>query len=127
MDSFIKSFKNNKKLIKKSDNPSRELKIEYNLLMLGYLFQMIKILSEFRIKDFTKQNKNLFAKPSSKSFILALIMTDQYQMLIADTGKFLLKTRSYYDKLVKRIDFYPSGKVFLLKAPKFENSLQEIE
>ena len=97
------------------------------MLMLGYLFQMVKILGDFRVKDFSNQKKNEFAKPSSKSFILGLILTDQYKILISETAHFLLKTRSYYDKLVKRIDFFPSAKSLRMKPPQFKNSFEENE
>jgi hypothetical protein len=86
-------------------------------MIFGYLAQMIKNISDFKIKEINKGNKYQYSKQHSKSFVFSMILLDQYENLLCKIPEFLIKMRHSFDQLIKKIDLEPYKSIFKKKIP----------
>lgn len=86
-------------------------------MVLGYLVQMVRNLSDFRIKDLNKNNKFFYSRQHSKVFVLAMALLGQFESLLCGLPRFVLRMRLSFDKLIKKVDLEPYKSIFSKKVP----------
>lgn len=99
-----------------NENDEKINQIE-QLMVLGYLIQMIKNLSDFRIKELNKNNKFQYSKQHSKCFVLSMVLLKQFENLLCKLPQFAIRIRHSFDHLIKKIDLEPYKSIFKKKIP----------